>query len=56
MSTQFTIAFDQDMDEITAGGFGLWLDMVIRSSAEDDPEQSDHGPFSITITNNEATK
>lgn len=49
MSTQFTVTFDQNMDDITSGGFGLWLDAVIRASAEDDPE-SNHGPFHITIT------
>lgn len=48
MSTRFTITFEQDMDDITSGAFGLWLDMIIRSSAEDDPE-SDHGPFRITV-------
>lgn len=44
---EFTIAFDHPMDEITAGGFGLWLNMVLQSSAQDDPE-SDHGPYTIS--------
>jgi hypothetical protein len=48
MSTQFTVTFDEDMDEVSKGGFGLWLDAIIRASAEDDPE-SDHGPFRITL-------
>lgn len=50
MSTRITVTFDQDMDDITSGAFGLWLDSTIRSSAEDDPE-SDHGPFRISISN-----
>lgn len=49
MSTRITITFERDMDNITSGGFGLWLDSVIRSSGQDDPE-SDHGPFTITIS------
>lgn len=49
MGTRFTITFDQDMDEISSGAFGLWLDSTIRADAEDDPE-SDHGPFSVTIS------
>ena len=34
MTTRFTIELE-DMDESTAGGLGLWLDMVIR-------EETDH--------------
>jgi hypothetical protein len=49
MGTRFSVTFEQDMDEISAGGFGLWLDATIRASAEDDPE-SDHGPFSVAIS------
>jgi hypothetical protein len=33
MSTIFTIELE-DMDEVTAGGFGLWLDMIIREETE----------------------
>lgn len=49
MSTQFTITFDQNMDDLDSGAFGLWLDSTIRASAEDDPE-SDHGRFQVAIT------
>lgn len=49
MGTRFTITFERDMDDLTSGAFGLWLDATIRASAEDDPE-SDHGPFGITIS------
>lgn len=46
MSTTFTITFENDMDRLTRGAFGLWLESTIRCEAEDDPE-SDHGPFMI---------
>ncbi len=49
VGTRFTVTFERDMDEISKGGFGLWLDSTIRASAEDDPE-SDHGPFQITVS------
>lgn len=48
MAKQFIITFERDMDDVSAGGFGLWLDMVLRNSVQDDPE-SDHGPFSVAF-------
>lgn len=48
MKTQFLITFEKPMSQVASGGFGLWLDMVIRNSAEDDPE-SDHGRFTVGI-------
>jgi len=33
MATRFTIDMP-DMDDVTAGGFGLWLEMVIREDSE----------------------
>lgn len=49
MTTRFTIIFEQDMDPISRGAFGLWLDASIRAEAEDDPESA-HGPFIVTIS------
>lgn len=48
MGTRIIITFEQDMDDVTAGAFGLWLDSVLKAEAEDDPE-SDHGPFTVTV-------
>lgn len=33
MTTRFVIDLE-DMDETTAGGLGLWLDMILREETE----------------------
>lgn len=45
---EFTIRFEEPMDDLSAGALGLWLDMLIREADED------YGPFQISYRASEA--